>query len=83
MGGSLRAVLGVLWGLVGGKPNRGRRKRFFFEKKKQKTFDSSRLAAPMRTLGTASRKSLLVLFFRKERLPPANAFPPDYRRSPA
>jgi hypothetical protein len=61
---------------------RKERKRFFFGKKKQKTFvlhgiclgrwaltlgeaAASRLK---RASGTASRKSLLVLFFRKERL---------------
>jgi hypothetical protein len=34
----------------------GGRKRFFFEKKKQKTFDLNRLAL--------TRKSFLVLFFK-------------------
>jgi hypothetical protein len=44
-------------------------KRFFFEKKKQKTCDFE--AADRRVneaVGRAIRKSLLVLFFRKERL---------------
>jgi hypothetical protein len=46
---------------------------FFFEKKKQKTFASlSRLYAQHTTL---RHKSFLVLFFKKERLPPNGAGP--------
>jgi hypothetical protein len=47
----------------------GGRKRFFFEKKKQKTFDLNSLSRMRGRRDSASRKSLLVLFFREERLP--------------
>jgi L-aminopeptidase/D-esterase-like protein len=46
------------------------RKRFFFEKKNQKTFATSlcRRAATVGTARAAPKKSFLVLFFKKERL---------------
>ncbi len=43
------------------------RKRFFFEKKKQKTFTNGARAGRLRRDSTD--KSLLLLFFRKEDLP--------------
>jgi hypothetical protein len=45
----------------------GKRKAFFFEKKKQKTFEHLAAAFPDRASQT--RKSFLVLFFKKEPLP--------------
>jgi len=48
-----------------GKPCRSKRKAFFFEKKKQKTFT---YAVRFRRVRDSTIKSLLLLFFRKEDL---------------
>jgi len=50
------------------KQEKTERKQFFFEKKNQKTFDHYRTRQE-RLTRTATSKSLLVLFFRKELLP--------------
>jgi hypothetical protein len=58
---------------------RGGRKGFFFEKKKQKTFDDAVADSPEKRV--PSRKSFLVLFFKKEPLSPPHA--PPWAGTPA
>jgi hypothetical protein len=56
-------------------------KRFFFEKKKQKTFATCPCPRPATagTARTAMNKSFLVLFFKKEPLPSLLATPLIHR----